>query len=174
MDRIKIKRKLFLLVLSVAVLTGFGALLHSPPSIVDVITGATPKAKKEAQADARLDGSYIFCMNPDMESLKDAEFRRELKSLTHSGSDISSAADGAEFTLYVTETDYALIRYAKSLCAHFKKYGINVALNECSNTMLRSRAVSGKYEAFLASEELLNVTALEQADYITLYSEEMR
>lgn len=40
------KRKLILLVVTIVFLAGFGALLHSPPSMIDAITGATPKAKK--------------------------------------------------------------------------------------------------------------------------------
>ena len=39
------KRRLILLAVVVALLAGFGALLHSPPSLVDAISGATPKAK---------------------------------------------------------------------------------------------------------------------------------
>ena len=52
------KRKLILLAVTIVFLAGFGALLHSPPSMIDAITGATPKAKKAAQAAAQLEGSY--------------------------------------------------------------------------------------------------------------------
>ena len=48
------KRRLILLAVVVALLAGFGALLHSPPSLVDAISGATPKAKKAEQASAQL------------------------------------------------------------------------------------------------------------------------
>lgn len=40
------KRKLILLAVTIVFLAGFGALLHSPPSMIDAITGATTKAKK--------------------------------------------------------------------------------------------------------------------------------
>ena len=40
------KRKLILLVVTIVFLAGFGALLHSPPSMIDAITGATRKQKK--------------------------------------------------------------------------------------------------------------------------------
>ena len=53
------KRKLILLAVTIVFLAGFGALLHSPPSMIDAITGATPKAKKAAQAAAQLEGSYV-------------------------------------------------------------------------------------------------------------------
>ena len=51
------KRRLILLVVVIALIAGFGALLHSPSSIIDAVTGATPKAKKEAQSSAQLEGS---------------------------------------------------------------------------------------------------------------------
>lgn len=34
----------------IALIAGFGALLHSPPSIIDAVTGATPKARKQPKA----------------------------------------------------------------------------------------------------------------------------
>ena len=52
------KRKLILLVVTIVFLVGFGAILHSPPSMIDAVTGATPKSKKAAQASAQLEGSY--------------------------------------------------------------------------------------------------------------------
>ena len=57
------KRKLILLAVTIVFLAGFGALLHSPPSMIDAITGATPKAKKAAQAAAQLEGSYVLGIN---------------------------------------------------------------------------------------------------------------
>ena len=55
--------KIFLLVMVITLLAAFGAILHSPPSIVDTVTGATPKAKKEARQSELLEGNYVFCMN---------------------------------------------------------------------------------------------------------------
>ncbi len=40
------KRKLILLVVTIVFLVGFGAILHSPPSMIDAVTGATPKSKR--------------------------------------------------------------------------------------------------------------------------------
>ena len=54
------KRRLILLAVVVALLAGFGALLHSPPSLVDAISGATPKAKKAEQASAQLSGEKFL------------------------------------------------------------------------------------------------------------------
>ena len=57
------KRKLILLAVTIVFLAGFGALLHSPPSMIDAVTGATPKSKKAAQASAQLEGSYVLGIN---------------------------------------------------------------------------------------------------------------
>ncbi len=54
------KRKLILLVVTIVFLVGFGVILHSPPSMIDAVTGATPKSKKAAQASAQLEGSYVL------------------------------------------------------------------------------------------------------------------
>jgi hypothetical protein len=71
---VNIKRKLVLVVVTVAFLAGFGALLHSPPSVIDVISGATPKAKRASQAAAQLEGSYIFCFNTVADDFVDHYF----------------------------------------------------------------------------------------------------
>ncbi len=42
------KRKLILLVVTIVFLVGFGAILHSPPSMIDAVTGATPKSKRHS------------------------------------------------------------------------------------------------------------------------------
>ena len=57
------KRKLILLVVTIVFLVGFGVILHSPPSMIDAVTGATPKSKKAAQASAQLEGSYVLGIN---------------------------------------------------------------------------------------------------------------
>ena len=54
------KRKLILLAVTIVFLAGFGALLHSPPSMIDAVTGATPKSKKAAQASAQLEGLSLI------------------------------------------------------------------------------------------------------------------
>lgn len=43
------KRRLILLAVVVALLAGFGALLHSPPSLVDAISGATQRQRKRSR-----------------------------------------------------------------------------------------------------------------------------
>ena len=160
------KRRLILLVVVIALIAGFGALLHSPPSIIDAVTGATPKAKKAAQSSAQLEGSYIFCMNPLLDKLSDEDIREQLKAFV-TDTELS-------FDIYVSETDYALIRYADSLCERLNDAGADVHIKQYSGTMLRSRAVSGKYEAFLSESDLVSTDALENADYIILDSAEMR
>ena len=164
------KRRLILLVVVIALIAGFGALLHSPPSIIDAVTGATPKAKKAAQSSAQLEGSYIFCMNPLLDKLSDEDIREQLKAFVTGKTDSIRTDTELSFDIYVSETDYALIRYADSLCERLN----DVQIKQYSGTMLRSRAVSGKYEAFLSESDLVSTDALENADYIILDSAEMR
>lgn len=78
------------------------------------------------------------------------------------------------FRLYVSETDYPLVSYAKKLCDRLKQAGFFVDLKEYSNTMMLSRVVSGKYDVFLASDDFIDVITLTQMDYMIMDSEEMR
>ena len=57
------KGKFITLVLTLGFLAAFGVFMHSPPSILDGLTGATPKAKRAAQMAAPLEGNYLFCIN---------------------------------------------------------------------------------------------------------------
>ena len=117
------KRRLILLVVVIALIAGFGALLHSPPSIIDAVTGATPKAKKAAQSSAQLEGSYIFCMNPLLDKLSDEDIREQLKAFVTGKTDSIRTDTELSFDIYVSETDYALIRYADSLCERLNDAG---------------------------------------------------
>ena len=168
------KRRVILLVVVIALLAGFGALLHSPPSIIDAVTGATPKSKKTTQAEVQLDGAYIFCINPSVDNLSDADVREQLKAFVSGQTDGISTDTELSFDIYVSETDYALEKYAESLCKKLNDAGADVQVKQYSDTMLRSRAVSGKYKVFLAESDLVNIDALENADYIIIDSSEMR
>ena len=75
------KRKLILLVVTIVFLVGFGAILHSPPSMIDAVTGATPKSKKAAQASAQLEGSYVLGINMMSDGLDNENTRNKLKEL---------------------------------------------------------------------------------------------
>ncbi|MBR2188285.1 MAG: hypothetical protein IJ860_02590 [Eubacterium sp.] len=168
------KRKLIITAVLLVILAGFGALLHSPPSIVDAFTGATPKVKRTEQAKVQLEGNYVFCINYSMNGMDSDSLRDELKRVFSGESDHLSVASITPITVYLSETDYALVRYAKTLCNRFAKTGVSVIFKKYSDTMLRSRVLSGRYEVFLASEDLLDLTALENADYIVVSSSEMR
>lgn len=170
----KIKHKLILLVLTISFISVFGALLHSPPSVLDAITGATPKAKKAARASAKLEGNYIFCMNPSAKELSDEKIREYLKtSVSSQKTDIYTGTEFS-FKIFVPETDYALIKYSNSLCKRLKATGFNAKIKKYSGTMLRSRILSGKYEVFLSESDLIDINSLENSDYIILDSTKMR
>lgn len=168
------KRRLILLVLVVALLAVFGSLLHSPPSLIDAISGATPKSKKAAQEAVELEGAYVFCINPDTNKLLNSSTCQELKDFITGESDSFPAMENFPHNLYVSDDDTALLKYAKALCERLDKAGAEVELRTFSDTMLRSRIVSGRYEMFLASEELVNMDQCETDEYFVLDSSEMR
>lgn len=166
------KRKQILLVVTIVFLVGFGAILHSPPSMIDAVTGATPKSKK-----AQLEGSYVLGINMMSDGLDNENTRNKLKELALDDSETNETdlmKTDISFRLYVSETDYPLVSYAKKLCDRLKQAGFSVDLKEYSNTMMLSRVISGKYDVFLASDDFIDVTTLTQMDYMIMDSEEMR
>ena len=110
------KGKFITLVLTLGFLAAFGVFMHSPPSILDGLTGATPKAKRAAQMAAPLEGNYLFCINPALEPFSDADFRNDLKAFVSGETEVLSDAGLPHMTLSVCETDYPLLCYATALC----------------------------------------------------------
>lgn len=167
---------------TVVILAGFGAQLHSPPSFMDTVTGATPRAKRAAQENAELEGNYVFGINPSACGLEDKNVRVQLKNSISgkkesSGKEIAAkilrkSGDG-EIYIYVSASDYALKRYAKNLCSRLNKAGADLEIKEYNNTMLRSRILSGCYQTFLVSDDLLDAVSLKKADTMKLNSEDM-
>lgn len=169
------KRKLFLIFFVLAFLAGFGALLHSPPSVLDMVSGATPKAKKTAQASASLQGDYLFCINPKADGLSSPAVRNALMNFVSGKQDaLSSLAPGSSYSLSICKTDDALIQYAETLEASCKQAGIKLQIRRYSSVMLRSRAVSGRFSLLVASSsaDILDEKALEQTDYMILHSDD--
>jgi len=169
-----VKRRLILLVVTLVLIAGFGAFWHSPPSIIDAISGATPKAKKAAQESAQLDGDYIFCINPSTRNMSDKDVRNQIKDFVCGQADGISLETELSVTIYVSETDYALLRYADSLCERLESEGVDVRVRQYSDTMLLSRVISGRYEVFLSDSDLVSLDKIENADYILMKSAEMR
>lgn len=167
------KRKLILLTAVIVLMACFGKLLKSPPSIIDTVTGATPKATKEEQEAAQLDGSYYFCMNTEKGALSEQSVREDVKAFVIGKKEELTEGSELKLTMYVMDTDYALLRYAKKLCARFKEAGADAKVKEYNSEMLFSRVLTGWYEILLAGSETFDVSLLEQADYIVLNSEEM-
>lgn len=170
------------LLATVIILAGFGALLHSPPSFMDTVTGATPRAKKAAQESAELEGNYVFGINPSADGLED----RNVRALLKNSISVEKGSAGKENTadtlrksgdrkihIYVSASDYALKRYAENLCSRLHKAGANLEIKEYNNTMLRSRILSGRYQTFLVSDDLLDAASLKHADTMELNSKEL-
>lgn len=82
-------------------------------------------------------------MNPLLDKLSDEDIREQLKAFVTGKTDSIRTDTELSFDIYVSETDYALIRYADSLCERLNDAGADVQIKQYSGTMLRSRAVSG-------------------------------
>lgn len=168
------KRKVILLALVIAFLIGFGAVLHSPSSMIDIVTGATPKSKKVSQKSVELEGNYILGINPITGQLSKDLLHENIKNAVLGKSNFMSIDKNIKVILYISKTDTALLKYMKVFSKRLEEIDINVKVKKLSDTMLRSRVVSGNYEMFLASEDVINVKSLEQENYIILNSKEMR
>lgn len=129
------KGKFITLVLTLGFLAAFGVFMHSPPSILDGLTGATPKAKRAAQMAAPLEGNYLFCINPALEPFSDADFRNDLKAFVSGETEVLSDAGLPHMTLSVCETDYPLLCYATALCERLTAAGADVTLKQYSETI---------------------------------------
>ena len=138
------KRKLITLVLTLGFLAAFGVFMHSPPSILDGLTGATPKAKRAAQMAAPLEGNYLFCINPELESFSDADFRNDLKAFVSGETEVLFDAGLPHMTLSVCKTDYPLLRYATSRC-HVEAAQRNHAAFPCNQWAVSTAAGFRKY-----------------------------
>lgn len=169
----KMKRRMILAVVTIALLALFGGLLHSAP--VDAISGATPRARREAQEAQKLEGNYIFCINAEDSKfgITDSALRKKLINFVSGKTDTLDVEKKENFYLYVPETDYALVRYAKRLCSSFEKNGDRIKLREYSSTMLYSRVAAGKYQMFLASEDSFDAQTRGESDFTVLKSSEM-
>ena len=119
----------------------------------------------------RLEGSYVLGINMMSDGLDNENTRNKLKELALDDSETNETnlmKTDISFRLYVSETDYPLVSYAKKLCDRLKQAGFSVDLKEYSNTMMLSRVVSGKYDVFLASDDFIDVKTLTQMDYMIM------
>lgn len=169
------KRKVMIVAVLLALLAGTGALLQSPGSAIDAVTGATSKSKRSAKTASKLEGNYILGINLEKEKFSNKDVRQKLKELIREeslGEDF--AKDRLSFTLYVSKEDKALLHYVTKLCDKLEEKGVVVTLKKYSNTMLRSKVMGGSYEAFLVNEDVMDVEKLEQVDDMTMKATEMR
>ena len=58
-----LKRRLILLAITAAFIAFMGGATHSPPSVIDAVTGATRKSKKNT---SEYNGSYIIGINTEI------------------------------------------------------------------------------------------------------------
>jgi hypothetical protein len=130
------KRRVFLIVVSVIFIALIGWFMNNPPSLVDAITGATPKSKAKA-AEAEPQG-YVLAINEELAALP--AIKRALEGEPHTGS--------VTVRLSVTDDSFTAHR-AEELAQRLKRSGVAAEVRAYSEMMLFSRAVAGKYELLL-------------------------
>ena len=138
-----LKRRLILLAVTAAFIAFMGGATHSPPSVIDAVTGATRKSKKNT---SEYNGSYIIGINTEI-----AE-KSEIIAIC-SGEGTAMCASG-HIRLFIPESE------------RLEKSGFDTEIRRYSDTMLRSRIVSEKYDIFIAADELIDSGLLHDTDYI--------
>ena len=73
----------------------------------------------------------------------------------------------------VREDDEALLDWARGVCGRLSGTGIRVRLQPVSSLMLRSRMLSGYYQAVLTTRGFMDIELMKHADVLTLTAEEM-
>ena len=164
-----IKRFVIITVSVIAVLLCAGRLCQSPPSVVDVISGATPKAHKNEVT--KLEGSYIFGINADC---FDDESKMKVFFDTAQNIDSVKLADNVSLKVYIPENEKALCSYAKRLDEKLDGYNCDIDIMTFSEVMVYSKVISGRYESFLIPADVLNEQELENMYYVLLDSRDMR
>jgi len=150
-----LKRRLILLAVTAAFIAFMGGATHSPPSVIDAVTGATRKSKKNT---SEYNGSYIIGINTEI-----AE-KSEIIAIC-SGEGTAMCASG-HIRLFIPESDSKSNSYAKEISERLEKSGFDTEIRRYSDTMLRSRIVSEKYDIFIAADELIDSGLLHDTDYI--------
>ena len=150
-----LKRRLILLAVTAAFIAFMGGATHSPPSVIDAVTGATRKSKKNT---SEYNGSYIIGINTEI-----AE-KSEIIAIC-SGEGTAMCASG-HIRLFIPESDSKSNSYAKEISERLEKSGFDTEIRRYSDTMLRSRIVSEKYDIFIATDELIDSGLLHDTDYI--------
>jgi hypothetical protein len=133
--------------ITVASIVGLGWLQSNPPSVIDAITGATPKSKASTLADTYVIGAS------DLETVQ-----RVCEILKGGESTLN------DLTVSVSRDDIALMEYLSNN---------NLTLATYSDTMLRSRVHSGKFCVFIADSDILLTSDLDSLSYTIVSSSEM-
>ena len=133
-----------------------GGATHSPPSVIDAVTGATRKSKKNT---SEYNGSYIIGINTE------STLQSEIIAIC-SGKDTGTENENGNICLFIPESDSKANSFAKEISERLETSGFDTEVRQYSDTMLRSRIISRKYDIFIAAEELIDSDLLHDTDYI--------
>lgn len=136
------KRRLILLAIVIVFIAISANFAISPPSLIDAITGATPKSRARNATVQVAPASYILVKNTE--------------------ADLSSENS---VCLAIIDGDKYLKSRAEMLAEEYKSAGITLEIEEYSEVMLISRALAGKYDLLLLPAPQMPLPEFPNAEY---------
>lgn len=134
------KRTLRVAILMLAAIGVIAAFAQSP---IDAFSGATPKSQRAASD--RLTGSYVFGVRDS------ANLTTYTDTISHSR---KTTLPVQPLTVFVPSDDAALLDYAQKWQSRLAKQHVTIVIKPVDSTLLRSRVMAGKYDAYLASTSI--------------------
>ncbi len=138
-------------------------------SRLDALSAASAGARRAHAGEKELDGLYLLAVNPRLDPR--GELRRELHAAALGRQ--ARFHGSRELKLAYADDEKALGVYARRLARRLALAGLNVKLSPCSPVMLRSKALAGKYDLFVAPRRVILMSDIERLDALTLKAREM-
>lgn len=133
------KRRFAIAAVLVLALFALGRFLQHPPSVMDVLSGATKKTQTAELADA-----YALGMSQDIQ-IDD----KQIIIAVAAGQETQSKLSDNEIQLTVSKEDEAAQKYARKLARALEQHGTDCRVQTQPDAMLRAFAKEGKLQLFL-------------------------
>ena len=149
------KRKIILIAVTLCLLAAFGALLHSPPSLLDAISGATRRARARNIDITNIiaPSEYTLFINTDIPPLNDGATRLAIRqSVLDEAAAERCSLEPIYLGLAVVDGNRFLSERADMIVMQLETVGIDAQICEYSEMMFLSRAVYGKYDLLLIAD----------------------
>ena len=151
---------------SAAVLAGSGAYFRSQLDAISSASANDPRFPKD-----RLHGVYILGVRSSISDFRDEASKEALKSAFEGAAvDLSGTA---HVSFFYPAGDKPLAQYAGKAADHLRRCGADVTLRELSPVMLRSRAIAGKFDVFIAPSRVILRSDVARLGFMQLKAEDM-